>query len=369
MSESPAPSSRGRNLRRVLMIAVLLALFAWLALRTPAAPETATDPRLAEREFMAMGTIISISVYRDQQQTAEAAAAALADAEAWMHDYERTWSVSGDGALAQVNRALAADQPATIPQPLQDLFARAASYSALSAGRFDVRVGNLVRLWGFDDEARYRSSPPAAAEIAEQTATIAEAPPLQATHYGPAPGLQLDFGAIAKGDAVDLAVARLAAQGYANAIVNAGGNLRTSGSRGDRAWRIGIRHPRPDAGPRLLATLETRGDEAVITSGDYERYFEHDGQRYHHLLDPHSGMPAQGLQSVTVVAGSGALADAASTALFVAGPTQWPAVAQALGISDVMVVEASGRVVATPSLLARLQFSDGIVAVAAPATP
>ncbi len=366
MTSSPAEPARGRLLRRVLPIITVLALFSWLALRTPVSPEGAADPRLSEHSFMAMGTVISISLYRQPQQSAAQAQTALQDSERFLRDYEREWSVSGNGALGQLNQALAAGKAADVPAPLQDLFARAAGYSAASGGRFDVRVGNLVRLWGFDDETHYRSTPPSDAEIAAATAAIVAALALNAERYGPAPDVQLDFGAIAKGDAVDLAVARLAAGGFHDVIVNAGGNLRTAGRRGARAWHIGIRHPRPDAGPRLLATLATQGDEAVITSGDYERYFEHGGQRYHHLLDPHSGRPAQGLQSVTVVAANGALADAASTALFVAGPTQWPVVAQALGITQVLVVEADGRVVATPSLLARLQFSDGISAVAAP---
>jgi len=247
---------------------------------------------------------------------------------------------------------------------MRPLFDRAAQLSRLSDGRFDVRIGALVQLWGFDDELHFRSAPPAASAIEAQLQVQAQAPvlPASAVTYGPAPGIQLDFGAIAKGDATDLAIRQLRESGYPNAIVNAGGNLRAAGRRGDRAWRIGIRHPRPDARHRLLATLDIEGDEAVITSGDYERYFEFEGERYHHILDPHTGLPARGLTSVTIVADSGATADAASTALFVAGADGWRQQAYALALDKVLVVDAAGQAWVTPRLAQRLKLADGISA-------
>lgn len=345
-------------LRRLVLGLGLAALFTWLALR----PQPGSDDRLVEREFLAMGTIMSVSLYLDESQARAPAESALQDLDRFLHEYERRWSAWGDGALGQINQSLARGETVQIPPPMQPLFARAAELSAASDGRFDVRLGRLVELWGFHDETRFRDQPPPAADIAQAAAALGAAPPLplDTATYGPAPQVWLDFGAIAKGDATDLAVARLRAAGYRNVIVNAGGNLRTAGRRGDRAWRIGIRHPRPDEEHRLLATLETAGDEAVITSGDYERYFEFEGRRYHHLLDPHSGFPAQGLQAVTVVAPSGALADAASTALFVAGPQHWRAVAQRLGVTQAFVVAADGSVQITAALAPRVKFIEGL---------
>jgi FAD:protein FMN transferase len=98
----------------------------------------------------------------------------------------------------------------------------------------------------------------------------------------------------------------------------------------------------------------------VITSGDYERWFEHGGRRYHHLLDPRSGVPASGLQAVTVVAASGALADAASTALFIAGPDAWREAARSMGVDRVFVVDGDGRVRVTAALAGRMRFADGV---------
>jgi FAD:protein FMN transferase len=344
-------------LRRLALGAALVVFFAWLGLRQP----DATDDRLLQQEFYAMGTIVSISLYLDQGQDRAAAQDVLRDAQRGLQDYAQQWGAWDSGALGKMNQSLDAGGVAEIPADMRALFARAAALTAASGGLFDVRIGRLVELWGFHDEAAFRSEPPPDTAIAERLAQLAQAPPLAAgdDRYGPAP-VRLDFGAIAKGDATDRLVASLRAAGYPNIIVNAGGNLRAAGRRGERAWRIGVRHPRPQAQQRVLATLDIEGDEAVITSGDYERWFEHDGRRYHHLLDPRSGVPAAGLQAVTVVADNGALADAASTALFIAGPDRWRETARRMGIEQVFVVDGDGRVRVTRALAGRIRFGDGI---------
>ncbi len=350
--------------RRLIVGAALTAFFAWLALR----PQPGEDDRLVNREFLAMGTVVSVSLYLDPGQDRQAAETALHSLETDLRDYERRWSAWSDGPLGSLNRQLADGARIEIPADMQPLFSRAARYAQASDGRFDVRLGRLVALWGFNDETQFRSTPPAPDDIAALVTALRDAPqlPIEARQYGPATQVWLDFGAIAKGDATDLAIDTLREAGYPNAIVNAGGNLRASGQRGERAWRIGVRHPRPDAQYRLLATLDIDGDEAVITSGDYERYFDDQGQRYHHLLDPRTGLPASGLQSVTVVADNGALADAASTALFVAGAEQWREVARALDVDRVFVVDASGHAYVTAALAQRVRFTEGIQAETVP---
>jgi thiamine biosynthesis lipoprotein len=172
------------------------------------------------------------------------------------------------------------------------------------------------------------------------------------------PALKLDFGAFAKGYAVDRAIDVLREMGINNAVVNAGGDLRAIGRHGDRPWRVGIRHPR-EAG--ILASVEVEGDESVFTSGDYERYFDWEGTRYDHIIDPRSGYPAQGLSSVTVFSRQADLADAAATALFVAGPEEkdWLPVARAMGITGAMLVDDEGRVQITPGIRKRLYFEGG----------
>jgi thiamine biosynthesis lipoprotein len=169
------------------------------------------------------------------------------------------------------------------------------------------------------------------------------------------PALKLDFGAFAKGYAVDRAIEVLREEGIQNAVVNAGGDLRAIGRHGDRPWRVGIRHPRQ---PGIIASVEVEGDESVFTSGDYERYFDWQGKRYDHIIDPRSGFPAHGLSSVTVFTQQADLADAAATAIFVAGPKQedWLPVARAMGITGAMLVDEQGGVQITPGIRKRIHF-------------
>jgi thiamine biosynthesis lipoprotein len=152
----------------------------------------------------------------------------------------------------------------------------------------------------------------------------------------------------------------LAALGFPNAMVNAGGNLAVRGRHAQRRWHIGIRDPRSDPErPALVATLEC-SDEAVITHGDDQRYFDHAGRRYAHLIDPRTGWPARGFRSLTVVHRDGTLADAAGAALYVAGPGGWRELAATLAIDKVLVVMDDGQVQATEPLLAQLNPAAGI---------
>lgn len=343
--------------------AVLLAL-AWFALR---APVPVADPRFLKHDFFALGTLVSVSVYLDEGDTRARAQGVLADVERFLLAYEQAWSPQGDGALGRINRALAAGGSAAIPADQAALFARAEAARARSGGLFDARLGALVRLWGFDDEAHRRETPPAATALRDAVEALGRAPAFAPDRpYGPAPGVQWDFGGIAKGEAVERAVARLAAAGLGNAIVNAGGNLRAAGRRGRAPWRIGIRNPRGASPNEALAYLLVDGAEAIMTSGDNERFFEFEGRRYHHLLDPRSGAPAQGLRSVTVAHADAAWADAASTALFVAGPDGWRELARRLDVAQVLAVTASGEILVTAAFERRLKFLGGAQARVVP---
>jgi len=166
-------------------------------------------------------------------------------------------------------------------------------------------------------------------------------------------GVQLDFGACAKGYAAQRAIERLRDLGIKNAIVAVAGDIHVAGAHGERPWRIGIRRPR-EAG--ILGAVELEDGESISTSGDYQRYFTYQGKRFHHILDPRSGYPADTATSVTVIARDGLTADAAATALFVAGPKDWPRIARALGVDQVMRVDKNGVVIMTPAMAARVRI-------------
>ncbi|MCK4536847.1 MAG: FAD:protein FMN transferase [Desulfuromonadales bacterium] len=208
-----------------------------------------------------------------------------------------------------------------------------------SDGAFDLSLGRLKALWGLDG-----STPqvPGAQEIAAALQGIGpEALQLEGLEILKSdPGLSIDLGGVAKGFAVDRAVAVLGEHGVTSAAVNAGGDMYLLGSRGKRPWRIGIQHPRKSGA--VLTSVEA-SNLAVVTSGDYERFFEQDGRRYHHLFDPQSGYPADACQSVTVLADSVALADALATALFVLGPERGLELLSAYAGVEALIIAGDGR--------------------------
>ena len=179
------------------------------------------------------------------------------------------------------------------------------------------------------------------------------------------PAVQLDFGGIAKGYAVDQIVAVLARRGIDQCMVNAGGDLRATGASPISPWRVGINGP-----DGILGGIVIENGAAVFTSGTSERYLEQQDQRYPHILDPRSGQPVSGLMSVTVVSDEGWFADAAATALMVAGPDEWQQVAADLDLESVLVIEDDGDVLATEGIRSRLigerQVLEGIRYVSLP---
>lgn len=264
------------------------------------------------------------------------------------------WNAWKPGALQRLNQALREGRPATVAPALRTMIRRAALLEQASFGLFNPAIGGLVGAWGFHADELQPGPRPAAARLARwQRAAPSLAQlelsgdQLRSRH----PALQLDFGAYAKGVAIDWALDRLQRLGVQDALLNLGGNLAAMGSPGGRPWQVGVRDPH---GPGLLATLQTRGREAVVTSGSYERFRLVDGEPASHILDPQQGAPARALVSVTVVHPSAALADAAATALLVAGPARWRRVAERMGVQQVLLVDAHGRIEASEALAPRL---------------
>ncbi len=308
---------------------------------------------LHQQQLLTFGTLVEISIWGADKSLAQQASSQVGEDLQQMHNDWHAWH---DSPLVRMNQALSAGAPVTVPASILPLVQKSITLSRASEGMFNPAVGRLIKLWGFEQDDLPSGPPPDPAAIAALTKQhpgmddlILDGSQLRSTN----PAVQLDFGAIAKGYGVDLAIARLRELGIQNAIINAGGNLRAIGKHGERPWRIGIRNPR---GEGVLASIETRGDESILTSGDYERFFEYQGKRYHHIIDPRSGYPATGVISVTVIADDAATADAASTALFVAGPQRWHEIAKKLGITQVMLIDDKGRMVVTPAMAKRIRF-------------
>lgn len=310
------------------------------------------EPEIRYR-FPAMGTLVEVTIY---DFPAEAADEAARDVEDLFLKLQREWDPWEGGALAALNAALAEGGEIRPDDELSGLLARASRISAASGGAFDPAIGRLVKLWGFQDAEHLPEAPPPAGEIEQLLDSTEPLPRIWDEQNGvlTAPAnTVIDLGAFAKGVAVDRAIELLRSLGVRHAIVNAGGDLRAIGRHGDRAWKIGVREPRNSG---ILAAIEIAGDESVFTSGDYERFFDYQGHRYHHILDPRTGYPTQDLVSVTIIGANAGDTDAACTALMVAGHGHWPAVAAALGITQVMVVDREGVIEMTPPMQKRVKI-------------
>jgi len=253
-----------------------------------------------------------------------------------------------DSVLAQVNRA-AGGEPVSVPGDFVTLALLARKATEVSEGAFNPLVGPAVRLWGIPENPRV----PDEAELTALRPLVSDPQGLAIDEFSHRvrlrePGMALGYGGIAKGFTADKVTEVLQGHGIAGGIVAIAGDIRVFGTHPDGTpWRVGVRPPREGEGSGPLATLEMTGG-AVSTSGDYERFFELDGVRYHHILDPRTLWPAKaGTVSVTVTAHSGALADALATALFVMGPVEGLALAERMPRVEALFVDTTGTQSAT----------------------
>ncbi|MDJ0806370.1 MAG: FAD:protein FMN transferase [Gammaproteobacteria bacterium] len=309
------------------------------------------------------GTLVEISAFTQEDSAFQAAVDELDREFQAMHREWHAWK--GEGELVRLNRALARSEPFSVSQDMLDLLERGKRYTEQSEGLFNPAMGRLFGLWGFHQDELPEGAPPADSEIAEivtAAPTMAELQIEGSIIRVDNPQVEIDLGAYAKGYALNRAVEHFRAAGFPHVIVNAGGDLCAAGRHGERPWRIGVRHPR---GTGVIASLVLNGQECVLTSGNYERYLAHQGIRYSHILDPRTGYPVKQITSVTVIHRDGALADAAATALSVAGTAEWQRIARQMGVDQVMLVDETGQVLLTPAMQARIQieseFRDKVV--------
>ena len=329
--------------RRSLLPALLVLLALFLAACQRSEPYQASE--------YIFGTRVDIEIAGLPQDQARAAADQVFAFYRRLHTELHAWQ---PGALMTLNQTLAKGEPAQATPHILELIRLSQQYETTSGGLFNPAIGKLIALWGF-----HHDQPKAQPPTAEQVSTyMARLPHMSDYHIEgdtvttDNPNGWLDFGGIAKGWAVDKGMEMLQKAGVENAIINAGGDLKSIGSHGDRAWRVGVRDPQGG----VLAALEARDNEAIFTSGNYERFYQWNGKRFHHIIDPRNGYPAQQSTSVTVISHDSALADAAATALLVAGVRDWKKMAEKMGLDAVLVVTRDGKLLMTPAMEKRLQL-------------
>jgi len=317
-------------------------------------------PKVYQQQLFAFGTLVEITVYGVEEDQARQAVQAV---DAMYQQQHRDWHAWQHGLLTDLNQAIAAGKSIHTDPSIIRLIRLGQGFERSSGGLFNPAIGHLLKLWGFQQDTPPQGPPPTAAEIRHWLDAAPSS--LQVQIHGQEvssenPAVRLDFGGFAKGFSVGKAVELLRSRGIDNLIVNAGGDLCVRGRHGDRPWRVGIRQPGTDG---LLASVEMENSGCIFTSGSYERYYDYEGRRYHHILDPRSGYPAANTVSVTVLTEDPTRADAAATALFVAGPDEWQAVASRMGIQDVLLLDDHNVAQLSASFATRVHFEQPPAAV------
>ncbi len=313
---------------------------------------------LVQTQSYVFGTLVDISIYGESEAKAHQVTAQVLQNFQQLHHQLHAWKETSE--LSQLNQAFAAgNQPIKVAPELSKMLLQATQLSIQSDGLFNPALGHLINVWGFQrdeftpvqindaDIQKWVKAKPVMSDIVIKNEMV----------YSTNPAVRLDLGGYAKGYALDQAAKILREQGVKNALVNIGGNIIALGAHGDKPWRVGIQHPRL---AKPMATLELLDGWAVGTSGDYQRYFELNGQRYCHILDPRSGYPAQGTQAVTVLIppgeNAGVMSDVASKPIFISAENAKAEAAKKMHVAFYLIVNAQGKVTVSEGMNRRLNW-------------
>lgn len=311
------------------------------------------QPTIHTQGFLLYGMLIQLSLLAGSRPSLDAA---LNEVE---HIFKQEYAVIHpwqDSPLLRLNSALPKGEWLALDPSLRPWIEQGTRLEQQTLGFFSPAIGALVRLWGFHGSpVGAERSPPSA----DALQALMSPPPRMGdleidgerirSHN---PHVQLDFNAIAEGMVGQRVMQRLSEQGITDALLDTGGDVLLRGQAGKRAWRLAIQNPFAEG---ALASLELSGTQALFTSGSYRKQFSYQGRRYSHVINPHTGWPAHGLVSSSVLTADAALADAAATALLAAGKEHAPALAEAMRLHDVLLIDEQGQWQVSASLEKRLQ--------------
>ncbi|HHT9108397.1 MAG TPA: FAD:protein FMN transferase [Candidatus Wunengus sp. YC63] len=309
--------------------------------------ESISDIKLLKQTRMIMGTFAEVSIYSSDEKTAGKAIEESLDE---MERIDRIMSnYKKESELSRLNKK-AVKSPVPCNGELLDVIERSQYYSELSGGAFDITVSPIVALWGFFSE---KGHVPPDKEIEKVLPAVSyknivinksNDTKKPATIFLKNTQTQIDLGAIGKGYAVDKALEIIRKFGINNGCINLGGNIYVLGTPpGKNAWKIGVQHPRNSG--EILGYLELK-NEATATSGDYERFFEFNGKRYSHIINPQTGRPVSGTIATTIVATTGTEVDALSTSVFVLGHEKGMELIKKISNAEAMIAyeEKDGKI-------------------------
>ena len=304
-------------------------------------------------DFQALGTEISVTLSSVSDDQASQASRLL---QQYMAGVGHDWYPWSEGELRSINIAIELQDAVDVSPRLAAVIRRAAAIERLSNNHFNAGLGRVTELWGLHRIGSEPPPRPSANEIAHALSQAIGVTNIRWSNdqiVGAPPGLMLDLGGIAKGAILEDSATLLAGLGIDSAIVNIGGDLMVIGDPAGRTAHIGIQSP---FAAEAIASIDVAGGETIVTSGNYERFVEFDGQRYSHVLNPRTGVPVDHTASVTVIHTDAMLADAAATALMVGGPAEFEQLTQALGLQYALLIDASGELSLTEAMDKRLNW-------------
>ena len=288
------------------------------------------------QEAAIMGTAIKVELWHEDAVQGRALMQSVMDEMQRIDDLMSTYKP--DSKLSYINDN-AATSPVTVSTELLNLIIRSLDYSVLTAGAFDITYASAGQYYD------YRSGKkPGNKQLERVLPTInyrhVKIDRQHSTIEFMRPGVRIDLGGIAKGYAVDNSMEILQHAGVKNAIVSAGGDTRVIGKRWDRPWNVGIRNPRDKDSIVSMIPLE---NAAISTSGDYERFFEEDGIRYHHILNPGTGKSVHEVHSSSIIASEATATDALSTSVFVLGVNNGLQLINSIPDTEAVIIDNKGR--------------------------
>ena len=313
-----------------------------LALGVKLATLLLLSPLVARAEWLGdarpmMGTEVSVYLWSDNSEAGHAALESVFQEADRIDRLMSTYKY--DSEISKINRE-AAGTPVLAGEELYRLISRSLEISLLTDGAFDITYESVGQHYDFRERQRPDDAT-VKSELEKIDFRYIQLDDVAGTVRFGREGVRINLGGIAKGYVVERGINILRAKGIQNAIVTAGGDSRLLGDRRGRPWMVGIRDPRKDGEVAISVPLE---DEAISTSGDYERYFDEDGVRYHHIIHPGSGTPASGVQSATVFGPDAVTTDALSTSVFVMGVDKGLRMIASLADYESIVIDAEGRV-------------------------
>ncbi len=309
------------------------------------------EERKLSRTIFLMDTHVDVTIYSASTQAAQTAMGAMFEE---MQRLEGLLSRHIQGSDLHRINAAAGEAPVQVRPETIFVLKRALEFAALSEGAFDPTVAPLLELWGFGGAA---PAVPSVAQLARALELVdyrmVELDEELKTVFLPRRGMKLDLGGIAKGYIVDRGLELARGAGSA-AFINAGGDISVLGRKpGGGDWRIGVQDPRDSGSLVAIINLDAG---SVATSGDYQRFFEVEGERFHHILDPDTGMPASGLFSVSIVAPDATTADALATSVFVLGQARGMALVEGLPGVEALIVNEKGELLLSSGLDGRVEI-------------